>query len=85
MSNINEGIRKFTEQEKKEAEKALKTEKNQVCIKADSYVAKEIKYQTALLHQIINSLNEYSLSEKKGNKKRSPFCRLRKIIKRKCR
>ena len=84
MSDIYEEISKFTEREKKEAERALQEEENQVCIKADSYIAKEIKYQTALLHQILNKLNVCSLSKKKGNKKCSPFFRLRKIFKSKC-
>ena len=81
MSDIYEEIRKFAEGEKEEAEKALQTEENQVCIKADSYIAKEIKYQTALLHHIFNRLNEISLSEKKGNKRCSPFFKLSKIFK----
>ncbi len=68
MSEIYEEIRKFAEREKKEVENALQEEKKQVCIKADSYIAKEIKYQTALLHQILEKLNECSLLVKKGNK-----------------
>ena len=84
MSDIYEEIRKFAEREKAEAEKAIQTEENQVCIKADSYIAKEIKYQTALLHQILNKLNETSCTEKKGNKICSPFSRLRKILRCKC-
>lgn len=65
MSDIYEEVRKFAEGEKAEAEKALQAEENQVCIKADSYIAKEIKYQTALLHQILSKLNTLSLSEKR--------------------
>ncbi len=57
VSDIYEAVRKFAEDEKAEAEKALQTEENQVCIKPDSYIAKEIKYQTALLHQILSKLN----------------------------
>ena len=85
MGNIYEEVRKFAEREKEETKKALQEEENQVCIKADSYIAKEIKYQTALLHQILNRLNETSLSGKKGNKRCSPFLKLRKILKGKCR
>lgn len=85
MSDIYEEIRKFAEREKAEAEKAIQTEENQVCIKADSYIAKEMKYQTALLHQILNRLNETCCIEKKGNKRCSPFSKLRKILKSKCR
>lgn len=69
MSDIYEEVRKFAEGEKAEAEKALQAEENQVCIKADSYIAKEIKYQTAMLHQILNELREFSYSVKKENKK----------------
>lgn len=85
MSDIYEEIRKFAEREKEEAKEAIQTEENQVCIKADSYIAKEIKYQTALLHQILNRLNETCCAEKKGNKRCSPFLKLRKIFKSKCR
>lgn len=85
MKDIYEEIEKFIESEKVEAEKALQMEENQVCIKADSYIAKEIKYQTALLHEILNKLNDLYCLEKKGNKKCSPFSRLRKIFKCKCR
>lgn len=85
VSDIYEEIRKFAEREKAEAEKALQTEEKQVCVKADSYVAKEIKYQTALLHQILHKLNETCCIEKKGNKRCSPFLKLRKIFKSKCR
>ena len=85
MRDIYEEIRKLNESEKKEAEKALQAEENQVCIKADSYIAKEIKYQTALLHEILNKLNELYCLEKKGNKKCSPFFKLRMIFKSECR
>lgn len=81
MSDIYEEIRKFAEREKEEAKKAIQTEENQACIKADSYIAKEIKYQTALLHQILHKLNETCCAEKKGNKKCSPLFKLRKIFK----
>ncbi len=43
MREIYEGINKFAEREREEAEKAIQD------IKADSYIAQEIKYQTALL------------------------------------
>lgn len=69
MRDIYEEVSKFTEHEKEEAKKALQTEENQVCIKADSYIAKEIKYQTAILHQILTELREFSYSVKKKNKK----------------
>lgn len=84
MTSIYEEIEKFAERERAEAEKALQTEENQVCIKADSYVAKEIKYQTALLHQILDKINELQYSKRKGNKKCSPLFKLQKIFKCKC-
>ena len=49
-------ISNFLKRERGEAEKALKSEKRQVCIKADSYIAKEIKYQTALLHELLDEV-----------------------------
>lgn len=54
--NIENRIAEFARREKNEAEKSKEIEKNQVCINPDSYMAKEIKYQTALLHQILNEL-----------------------------
>lgn len=50
MNKISEAIEKFAQRERDEAEKACKEEKNQVNINPDSYIAKEIKYQTALIH-----------------------------------
>lgn len=50
--NVCDEIEKFLAREKAEAEKAKESEKNQVSIDPDSYIAKEIKYQTAMLHQI---------------------------------
>ena len=50
MDKISEAIERFAQRERDEAEKACKEEKNQVSINPDSYIAKEIKYQTALIH-----------------------------------
>lgn len=55
-TNVYKTISNFLKRERSEAEKALKSEKRQVCIKADSYIAKEIKYQTALLHEILDEV-----------------------------
>ena len=37
---------------------ATEKEHNQVCIDPNCYIAKEIKYQTALLHEILNEQQE---------------------------
>lgn len=50
--NVYDEIEKFMARERAEAEKAKETEKNQVSIDPNSYIAKEIKYQTAMLHQM---------------------------------
>lgn len=55
-SNFTEPLLEFFERERNEVAKAVKEEKKQVCIKADSYIAKEIKYQTVLLHRILEEL-----------------------------
>lgn len=49
-------ISQFMKKEKEEAEKALEQEKDHVCINPKSYIAKEIKYQTALLHEILQKI-----------------------------
>ncbi|WP_349667076.1 hypothetical protein [Lacrimispora sp.] len=54
--NTYQIISNFLKRERGEVEKALKSEKRQVCIKADSYIAKEIKYQTALLHELLDEV-----------------------------
>lgn len=53
---IEKAIRRYVEREKENAKKALNTEKNIVCINPDSYIAREIKYQTALLHEILEEI-----------------------------
>lgn len=52
--DIERMISKFRKQELEEELKAKKREKQQVNINPDSLVGKEIKYQTALLHEILN-------------------------------
>ena len=42
--------------ELKEVEESRKKEKKQVYINPDSLIGKEIKYQTALLHEILHEL-----------------------------
>ncbi len=54
---------------------ATEKEHNQVCIDPNCYIAKEIKYQTALLHEILNEQQElkYIIShELRNNGKQSP-------------
>ena len=52
MDKISKAIEQFTRRERDEAEKACKEEKNQVSIDPGSYIAKEIKYQTVLMHRL---------------------------------
>lgn len=52
-SDIYDAIAKFALREKQEAEKAAQEEKDTVSINPDSYIAKEIKYQTVIAHQIL--------------------------------
>lgn len=54
--DIEKTIRRFAEIEREEAEKAKDNERNLICIDPDSYMAKEIKYQTALIHEILNEI-----------------------------
>lgn len=51
--NRTDEIAKFAEREREEAIKAKAEEKNLACIDPESYIAKEIKYQTAIEHQIL--------------------------------
>lgn len=51
--SMTDKVAKFAEREREEAMKAKTKEKNQVCIDPESYIAKEIKYQTAIEHQIL--------------------------------
>ncbi len=56
--SIHEEIAKFAERERKEAMKAKTEEKKLTCIDPDSYIAKEIKYQTAITHQILEETRQ---------------------------
>ena len=46
-------ISEFRKKEVEEIRKSQKKEKKQVCLNPDSMIGKEILYQTALLHQIL--------------------------------
>lgn len=51
---ISEFLKKQLEQEKA----AKKKERVQVCIKPNSYIGREIQYQTALLHEILREIRK---------------------------
>lgn len=53
---IEKAIRRYEERERENAKEALDTENNIVCIDPYSYIAREIKYQTALLHEILEKI-----------------------------
>ena len=46
---------------------AKKKERVQVCIKPDSYIGREIQYQTALLHQILMEIRKQSREDSVRN------------------
>lgn len=50
---IEKKLAEFMERQMKEQKRARRKEKIQVCIKPDSYIGREIQYQTALLHEIL--------------------------------
>jgi len=52
MNDPTKMIIKFRQLEKENAEKAKRTEKRKVSINPDTYIAKEILYQTAILKSI---------------------------------
>ena len=54
MVNIEREIAKFKKKELQEALKSKKKERIQVNINPDSLIGREIKYQTALLHEILS-------------------------------
>ena len=53
---IYKAISRFKKMELEEARREKQHKKRQVCIDPDSIIAKEIKYQTALLHEILNAV-----------------------------
>lgn len=73
--NVYDEIEKFLEREKTEAEKAKEAEKNQVSIDPDSYIAKEIKYQTAMLHQMKAEIMEIKgeMRSRCSSSRKKPF------------
>lgn len=51
-------LSEFMKKQLKEQKHAKRKEKIQVCIKPDSYIGKEIQYQTALLHEILAEIRK---------------------------
>ena len=56
--NVYREISQFAKMQREEIEKEKKKRKIQVCIDPDSIIGKEIMYQTALLHEILNEVRE---------------------------
>lgn len=51
--HMEERISEFMKKQMEEQKRTKKKEKIQICINPDSYIGKEIQYQTALLHEIL--------------------------------
>lgn len=64
---IEDKVAEFMKKQMEQEKDAKKKEKVQVCIKPDSYIGKEIQYQTALLHQILMEIRK-----NKGSAKTAP-------------
>lgn len=71
---INEQISTFLDVERKSAQKALSQEKNQVSINPNTYIAKEIMYQTALLQQILHEIGQMKFELEREQKNRQHKC-----------
>ena len=78
--NINETIVEFAKREREEAEKAKENERNMASIDPESYIAKEIKYQTALLHAISEEIYQLKKAIKKSKDLSSDIVLNGKII-----
>lgn len=70
---IEKKISEFMKKQVEEQKLAKRKEKVQVCIKPDSYIGKEIQYQTSLLHEILAEMRE-----NKGSGKAAPVGQLEK-------
>ena len=64
--NIYEEISKYEKRQRDEIAKEKKKRKRQVCIDPDSIIGKEIMYQTALLHEILNEVRGEKTSSEKN-------------------
>ena len=56
--NIEKSIAAFLKTQQDSQKRSKRKEKHQVCIKPDSYIGREIQYQTALLHEILAEIRE---------------------------
>lgn len=54
----NREVLRFVENQRKDEKKAKKKEKKRVYIEPNSLIGREIQYQTALLHEILDELRE---------------------------
>ena len=77
--NINETIVEFAKREREEAEKAKENERNMASIDPESYIAKEMKYQTALLHARSEEIYQLKKAIEK-NEEQSPSSRKKFFI-----
>lgn len=55
---IERKISEFSKKQLEQEKAARKKEKVQVCIKPNSYMGREIQYQTALLHEILKEIRK---------------------------
>ena len=67
--NIYEEISKYEKRQRDEIAKEKKKRKKQVCIDPDSIIGKEIMYQTALLHEILNEVRKKNRASKSTEEK----------------
>lgn len=73
---ISEFLKKQMEQEKA----SRKKEKVQVCIKPNSYIGREIQYQTALMHEILREIRQSRGSAKAAPDKEKAVERLQRLL-----
>lgn len=66
-TELKREISRFMKRQVEDQKLAKKRERIQVSIKPDSYIGKEIQYQTALLHEILAEVRE-----NKGSVKAAP-------------
>lgn len=57
-AEVGKQISQFAKRQRENTRKAVGSEENHVCINPNSYIAKEIMYQTALLHDILEELRK---------------------------
>ena len=72
-AELKKEISNFMKRQLEEQKLAKKKEKIQVCIKPDSYIGKEIQYQTALLHEILDEIREQRREKAISQNTKFPF------------